>query len=253
MKAATLLLLRLATGLYLLAWSVLKLQSTDRAIEISDKLYMGVFSTPVIQHGLGALGAVLALFVLLGFLRTFSYLALALTFAVALAALGRAVGMPADPGGGIDMATSLLPHAALFLSAVATSVGKRSDIVSIDSFLAWAERRLAKDETAAMDAEDAPARAVPVEAVPVEGAPVEAPHDEPAPAAEAPAAEAAPVVEAAPAPEAHAAEEHAEATPAEETHGGGSAAEGHDEGGDGEAAQAHPVETPKPEASATLH
>ncbi|HEX7775482.1 MAG TPA: hypothetical protein VF449_03030 [Parvibaculum sp.] len=41
MKAATLLVLRLCTGLYLMAWGAVKFVSPDRAIEISDKFYGG--------------------------------------------------------------------------------------------------------------------------------------------------------------------------------------------------------------------
>ncbi len=199
MKALTSLLFRLATGLYLLAWSVVKLQSTERAVEISDKLYLGQLNAPVVQHALGALGGVLAIFVVLGFLGRFSYSVQALALAVGAAALVRTTAVPADLAAGIDAATVLLPYAALVLAALAPLVWKKDDVVSLDSLLAWVEGRLAKDERAGIAA---PAVAV---------AAVTAAHEE-APAAEAhaPATEevhaAAPAEEPAPSEAAHAEE-----------------------------------------------
>lgn len=221
MKAATLLLLRFATGLYLLAWSVVKLQSTERAIEISDKLYLGQLSAPVIQHGLGALGGVLGLFVVLGFFRRFSYSVQALVLAVGVAALVRTTAVPADLAAGIDAATALLPYAVLVLAALAPLVWKKEDIVSLDSLLAWAEGRLAKDEAADVAApavvaaaahEAAPAHREEMPVAPAVGA--HAPATEEAHAA-APAAvaareePAASAEEPAPSEPAHAEEAHA--------------------------------------------
>lgn len=205
MKASTSLLFRLATGLYLLVWSVVKLQSTERAIEISDKLYLGRLSTPVIQHGLGALGGVLAIFVILGFLRRFSYPVQALTLAVGAAALVRTTAIPVDLATGVESAIALVPSVALVLAALVPLVWKKDDVVSLDSFLAWAEGRLAKNEGAGIAAPAVMAAVVAHEEAPVhrDEMPVTPAAEVHAPATEevhgaAPAAE-----EAAPAEPAH--------------------------------------------------
>lgn len=213
MKASTSLLFRLATGLYLLVWSVVKLQSTGRAIEISDKLYLGRLSTPVIQHGLGALGGVLAIFVILGFLRRFSYPVQTLTLAVGAAALVRTTAIPVDLATGVESAIALVPSVVLVLAALVPLVWKKDDVVSLDSFLAWAEGRLTRDEGAG-----AATAAVAVAAVAPEEVPVQREETPPAPALEthAPATEETPgeapaAEEAAPAEPAHVEEAHEEA------------------------------------------
>lgn len=167
MKAVALLLLRLVTGFYLLAWSAVKLTNTDRAVEISDKLYFGLFSNPVVQHGLGALGGVLGLFIILGFLRGFSYLVQALVLALGVGVLAKTFAVPADLASGIDLTTALMPYLALFAAAIAPLLAKGDDFLSLDVFLAWAERRLTRDEVA-----------VPAVAAAVAAAEVEQ-HDEP--------------------------------------------------------------------------
>jgi len=148
MKAVALLLLRLVTGFYLLAWSAVKLTNTDRAVEISDKLYFGLFSNTVVQHGLGALGGVLGLFIILGFLRGFSYLVQALVLALGVGVLAKTFAVPADLASGIDLTTALAPYFALFAAAIAPLLAKGDDFLSLDVFLAWAERRLTRDEVA---------------------------------------------------------------------------------------------------------
>lgn len=182
MRALTLLLLRLVTGLYLLAWSVVKLQSTERAIEISDKLYFGYLSSPVVQHGLGALGGVLALFVILGFLRSFSYLVHALVLAIGVGALGHIVAPVTSVPTGVEAAILLAPYVALVLAALVPLVMKGDDVVSIDRFLAWAERRLSRDEKA--EAVVLPAAAAAVAAEAVQHAAPDHPHDAMEPAEE---------------------------------------------------------------------
>ena len=162
MKAVALFLLRLVTGLYLLAWSAMKLIDTGSAIRISDELYGGLFSNPVVQHGLGALGGVLGLFVILGFLRGFTYLAQALVLALGVGVLAKTHAAPVDLAGGIDLTTALVPYLALFVAAVVPLLAKADDFLSLDVFLDWAGRRLARDEKAALAVTAAAAEAASV-------------------------------------------------------------------------------------------
>ena len=73
MKALSLLLLRLSTGIYLILWGVVKLAATDKANAVSDKYYGGFLSGDIINLGLGSLQVLLGALVCIGFARVFSY------------------------------------------------------------------------------------------------------------------------------------------------------------------------------------
>jgi hypothetical protein len=136
MKAVTLLALRLCTGLYLVAWGAFKFASPERAVEISDKIYGGQFSNPVGQLALGAAAGVIGIFVILGFLRAFSYSAQAVILGFGAAAVGKAVFQPLignfDAVALIDAATVFLPSFTLFLLSLVPFVFWREDFVALD-------------------------------------------------------------------------------------------------------------------------
>jgi len=73
MKALSLLLLRISTGLLLILWGFIKVGSPERAISVSDRYYFGFISAEGMQTGLGAAEIVLGLLVILGLLRKFTY------------------------------------------------------------------------------------------------------------------------------------------------------------------------------------
>jgi hypothetical protein len=138
MKAFALFLLRLATGLYLVAWAGVKLVDTGRAIDISDKFYLGYFGTPDIQHGLGVAAAVLGIFAALGFWRVIAYPVQALVLGVAAAAVAKAVIVtPVDLANGIEAATLLLPTLAVFLLSLSQLVWWKDDFLTLDRFIDW--------------------------------------------------------------------------------------------------------------------
>jgi len=146
MKAISLFLFRLVTGGFLIAWSGSKILDTDRAIAFSDTLYMGYASTATLQHGLAALGAVLGIFVVFGFLRNFSYGVQALVLAVGVAALARiTIVPPVDLASGIEAAIVLTPGLALFFLALAPLVWRNDDAVALDRFIDWRKSDLAKE------------------------------------------------------------------------------------------------------------
>ena len=146
MKAISLFLFRLITGGFLIGWSGSKILDTDRAIAFSDTLYMGYASTATLQHGLAALGAVLGIFVVLGFLRNFSYGVQALVLAVGVAAVARAtIVLPVDLASGIEAAIVLTPGLALFSLALALLVWRKDDAVALDRFIDWRKSDLARE------------------------------------------------------------------------------------------------------------
>jgi len=73
MKALTLLLLRISTGLLLVMWGFIKVGAPARAIGVSDKYYSGLISAEGIQTGLGGAEIVLGVLVCLGLLRKIVY------------------------------------------------------------------------------------------------------------------------------------------------------------------------------------
>lgn len=218
MKAFALFLFRLVTGGYLVAWAGSKVLDTDRAIALSDVYYMGYASSPTIQHGLAALGAVLGIFVVLGFLRAFSYGTQALVLAVSVAAMANAsVALPIEVANGVDAVTLLAPGLGLFLLALVPLIWRADDFLALDVFIDWRKADLAKD------ASNAATLVVPVAAAVVEAEAGISAEEMPAIAAEAHSSEtpaeevsvkeaSAEVVEAV--TEEHAAEPAAEEEPA---------------------------------------
>tara|TARA_R110000824_G_scaffold118960_2_gene271490 strand:- start:109172 stop:110089 length:918 start_codon:yes stop_codon:yes gene_type:complete len=146
MKALALFLFRLATGGYLVAWSCSKLLNTPQAIEMSDKLYSGLFSTPVLQNGLAFLGAVLGIFVALGFVRGFSYTVQTIVLAVPVAAMGYFVSLSGfDLPMSIEAGIMVLPSFALFLLSLASLVWLQDDFLTLDRFIGWRRLGLARE------------------------------------------------------------------------------------------------------------
>lgn len=222
MKPFGLFLFRLATGAYLVAWAVVKFMNTERAIEISKTFYFGYFNEPAVQHGLGALAAVLGIFVALGFLRAFAYPAQALVLAIATAAVARTViVVPVDLANGIEAATLLLPTLSVFFLSLTPLIWWKDDFLSLDRFIDFRRGELAgeaaaKTELAAPVAVAAVAQAAPVH----EPAPVEAPAEaEETVSAEAGHGEEAPAEAAHDEAPAEAAHQHEDAQAHGEDHG----------------------------------
>ena len=72
MKQTRLLLLRLSTGLYLVAWGLVKFK-IDVAASVSDTYYKGLISGQTLSFVLGGLQVLLGLFVCLGLFRKLAY------------------------------------------------------------------------------------------------------------------------------------------------------------------------------------
>lgn len=64
--------LRIACGMLLIIWGLIKLGAPDAAIQVSDTYYFGLFSSGALQQPLGAAEALLGLLVVLGLLRRFT-------------------------------------------------------------------------------------------------------------------------------------------------------------------------------------
>ena len=73
MKSLTLFALRLSTGLLMVIWGLIKAQSPESAIHVSDTYYAGTLSAEALQVPLGLAQVAVGALVILGVLRRFVY------------------------------------------------------------------------------------------------------------------------------------------------------------------------------------
>ena len=73
MKAASLLFLRVSTGLLLMVWGMIRLGAPEAGVQISEKYYQGIVSFAALQQPWGAAQLVIGLLVCLGLFRRYVY------------------------------------------------------------------------------------------------------------------------------------------------------------------------------------
>ena len=69
MKAFTLAFLRVATGLLLVLWGIIKIGSPQAGVHVSDEHYLGLLSHEALQRPMGVAEAFLGILVVLGLFR----------------------------------------------------------------------------------------------------------------------------------------------------------------------------------------
>lgn len=69
MKALTLAFLRIATGLLLVLWGLIKIGSPEAGTQVSDKYYLGLLSNEGLQRPMGIAEALLGGLIVLGLFR----------------------------------------------------------------------------------------------------------------------------------------------------------------------------------------
>jgi len=84
MKAISLLLLRISTGIYLVFWGGRKIFDVQGSIGLSDRYYGGMLSSEMVNLGLGAIQVVVGALVVLGLFRAFIYKAQAVCYGLGL-------------------------------------------------------------------------------------------------------------------------------------------------------------------------
>ena len=73
MKAASLLFLRISTGMLIILWALIKLHEPETAVHVSDKYYRGAFSYEMLQMPWGLLQLAVGALVILGLFRRYVY------------------------------------------------------------------------------------------------------------------------------------------------------------------------------------
>lgn len=87
MKAATLLFMRVSTGILLVLWGLIKLVMPAASIGVSEKYYGGVVSANMLQAPWGAFQVAVGLLVILGLFRRVAYPLQALILCLGAAAI----------------------------------------------------------------------------------------------------------------------------------------------------------------------
>lgn len=133
MKAISLLLLRLSTGIYLALWGFVKLTATGMANSVSDRYYGGLLSGDIINLSLGSLQVILGVMVIFGILRSVSYVAQLLWY---LAGLIPILAYIVDPFGKYlaDSAKlTFFPSTTLLFASLILIAFKEYDTLSVDA------------------------------------------------------------------------------------------------------------------------
>ncbi|MEL7485697.1 MAG: hypothetical protein AAGJ87_00620 [Pseudomonadota bacterium] len=137
MKAATLLLLRLTTGLLLTIWGAIKLTAPNMSIAVSDRYYSSVLSGEAMQTPLGASQILLGVLVILGVFRAVVYPVQALVLGLSVVAIWKYI---ADPLG-LYLLTEqtrqvlFFPSSTVFAASLVLLAFKADDRLSLGALL----------------------------------------------------------------------------------------------------------------------
>jgi len=133
MKAVSLLLLRLSTGIYLMLWGFMKLGAKDKAVGVSEKYYDGLLSGDIVNYGVGIAEFLIGLLVVLGLFRSIAYAGQLVFYFVGAAAI---ITSLIDPYGLYiaDAARlTFFPSWTLLFASLVLIAFKSDDTMSLDA------------------------------------------------------------------------------------------------------------------------
>jgi len=132
MKALTLLLLRLSTGIYLILWGLVKLVAQSTAVAVSDKYYFGLLNADLVNYGIGGIEILTGVLVILGLFRGISYAVQAVFYLIGLLAIAPYI---IDPFGAylVEQAKlTFFPSTTLLFASLIVIAFKEFDTMSVD-------------------------------------------------------------------------------------------------------------------------
>ena len=135
MKAISLLLLRLSTGIYLVLWGIRKFDA-EGAARMSDNYYGGLVSDATLNIGIGSAQVLLGLIVVLGLFRAYAYLGQLAWYAIGVLPI---IAFLLDPLALYLVEQGRLtwfPSWTLLFASLVLVVFKESDTITLDSKLA---------------------------------------------------------------------------------------------------------------------
>ncbi len=131
-KALSIFLLRLSTGLYLTLWGIHKLINTEQAIGLSNKFYAGLISIESLTPLLGIAQIIVGVMIMLGLFRSFSYWAQFAWYAIGLIPI---LGFIVDPFGLYLVEKARLtwfPSTTLLFASMVILAFREYDTISVD-------------------------------------------------------------------------------------------------------------------------
>lgn len=147
MRAASLVLLRVSLGLFLIVWGGDKLVNVEHGVAVSDRFYLGLMSGTTVLAAVGVLEIVLGGMVVLGVARRVSYAGLLLVTGATLLAVWRSIldplGLAMEGGNPVFFASLPLFAGSLLLWAF-----RDDDLLSLDARRARYGRAPGARETA---------------------------------------------------------------------------------------------------------
>ncbi len=137
MKAWSLLLLRLSTGMILVLWGIVRVASTETAQGLSDKYYWGLLSGDWVHTLFGGIEIAFGFLIMLGLWRKVIYPLQAVVYGVGLLAIIQYI---LDPFArylveGADHSILFFPSTTLFFATLVMLAFKDEDRLSLDTRL----------------------------------------------------------------------------------------------------------------------
>lgn len=135
MKQASLALLRVSLGIFLLFWGLDKLVNVTHSLFVAENYYLGLFATAGVQRIFGILEIVVGLLVVVGLMRRYAYPALLVVTGITLLGVWKSI---VDPWGWYLEGAKVLYHPSLiiFAGALVLLAFQADDSVALDARLA---------------------------------------------------------------------------------------------------------------------
>lgn len=132
MKAWTLLLTRISTGLLLILWGIIKLGAPDKAKGVSDKYYGGIVSADEVVLLMGLAQVAIGALVCFGLFRKYVYPAQALILGVGLLIIWQYILDPLGLYLVADAKPLFFPSTTVFFATLIMIFFKEDDSLSLD-------------------------------------------------------------------------------------------------------------------------
>jgi len=131
MKQRALVFLRISVGLLILLWGIDKVVAVDHAVAVSDRFYLGLFSSPMLLQVWGVFQTAVGVLMILGLSRRWVYPAVVAMNGVSLLGVWRSI---LDPWGWVLEGTNVLFFPSLTVMAASLLVWAfmDEDTISLD-------------------------------------------------------------------------------------------------------------------------
>ena len=132
MKAWSLFLLRVSTGLLLVFWGLDKLANVEHSVRVAERFYLGVGATTWFLNAFGVIETLLGVLVVVGKWRRLTYPAMLAIFTVSGLSVWKSI---VDPWGWVFEGTNPLfyPSLIIFAGALVLWAFREQDTMALDA------------------------------------------------------------------------------------------------------------------------